>query len=337
MGSHYEKLVLGGVILGLVFLGTSWKNSNSGSAPQVLVRSVKEESPANKEPEPIAEKAESIPASSVGTETGRGAVSSQEVRKAFYQKAGTPTPDFKGEIAIVADLENQEIYFDEEGGKVWPIASVTKLVTAAHARQRFSKDSQIFLSSQYFELVGGNNSRLFQAGEIYSLNDLIKGMLMFSANDAAEAVAGKVARNDFIDGMNETAKSWGMTETSFFDPTGLSSKNVSTAKDLMRLAKHIYEEYPDLLAISRASEDTLTELSSGNKIAVGNINTYAGKSYFIGGKTGYINDSGGNLLSIFRQNDRPVIVIVMGTGDRFVETEKLRIWFSENFSTSKDQ
>ena len=129
--------------------------------------------------------------------------------------------------------------------------------------------------------------------------------------------------------MNARAAAWGMANTHYDDPSGLSSGNQSTADDLLLLAQKIYSDYPKVLAITRTTQATATELGSGTKTLVKSINDFAGEADFIGGKTGYTTIADGNLLSIFKYKNRPILVIVLGTdeADRFTNTERLFSWF----------
>ena len=133
--------------------------------------------------------------------------------------------------------------------------------------------------------------------------------------------------------MNARAASWGMTNTHYDDPSGLSAGNESTPDDLLKLAQKIYTNYPQILQITRTPEVTLTEISTGKKIVVKSINDFAGRPDFIGGKTGYTDEADGNLLSIFNYENRPLLVIVMGTSDddRFDNTLALYNWFVQDF------
>ena len=135
--------------------------------------------------------------------------------------------------------------------------------------------------------------------------------------------------------MNVRAKAWGMANTHYADPSGLAVGSQSTATDLVLLAQKIYADYPDILAITRTPQATVTEVSSGNKVPIKNINEFSGEADFIGGKTGYTDQADGNLLSLFLYNGRPVVVVVLGSDEstRFTNTEALYGWFTANFKT----
>jgi len=71
---------------------------------------------------------------------------------------------------------------------------------------------------------------------------------------------------------------------------------------------------------------------SSRPVAFSNINHFAGQADFLGGKTGYTDDAGGNLLSLFSYQKRPVLVLVMGASDRFGETRRLLQWFKNSYN-----
>jgi D-alanyl-D-alanine carboxypeptidase len=252
-------------------------------------------------------------------------------RAAFLHKGSGILPRLQVEEAVVADLETGETYLEINSGQRWPMASITKLMTASYAADTLDLDRPITLTTRVFAATGGDTTKALGLGEAYSGRDLMTAMLTFSSNEAAEALAGSKDRSDFLLGMNSLAKSWGLLNTNFSDPTGLSAANQSTALDLISLAQHVHAEHPELLAISRHRDATLHELTSGGRLAIANINVFAGRQDFIGGKTGFTEEAQGNLLSIFSVGGRPVVIVVLGTTDRFGETQKLLDWFRGNF------
>ena len=122
-----------------------------------------------------------------------------------------------------------------------------------------------------------------------------------------------------------------MTRTFFDDPSGLSPVNQSSAEDLEKLAWQLMNRYGDILKTSRQSGGRVIEQSSKKERSIKPINLFAGRSDFLGGKTGFIDEAGGNLLSIFRVKQRPVLIVVLNSLGRFEDTEKLLYWFKENY------
>jgi D-alanyl-D-alanine endopeptidase (penicillin-binding protein 7) len=154
---------------------------------------------------------------------------------------------------------------------------------------------------------------------------------MPSSNVAAEAIADTYGYNNFIAEMNARAAAWGMTNTFFDDPSGLSASNQSTADDFLKLAQIIYNRYPEILETTENQQVYITEQNTGKKVLVKTINDFAGDPDFIGGKTGHTAQADGNLFSVFRYDNHPLFIVVLGTSDRFIDTEKLFAWFKANY------
>ncbi len=249
----------------------------------------------------------------------------------FYPISSEAAPEIQTQAALVADLQTGEIYFDLNSGKRWPTASIAKFMTAAYAVRNMDLNSEITLAENDFPLDAGDTSKGLKPGDVYRLKDLLSALLLSSSNEAAEAIANSYGREDFIAGLTATAKEWGMTSTYFADPTGLSAADQSSAGDLRVMALKIYEAYPGILRTTREKSAVITEVNSGRRETLKNINLLAGQSWFLGGKTGYTDEAGGNLLTLITHEGRPVAVVVLGSSDRFGESEKLINWFRRNY------
>jgi len=274
--------------------------------------------------------------------SGDGNVMPPQYSAAFRSTAGAGSPNFtaKGSAlppviasraSLVADLGTESVLYGSNIDLRWPLASVTKLMTATVVLDKMDLGQRVTVTPAATDADPGQT--LLQAGDVYTVSDLLRVMLLPSSNVAAEALADAYGRDGFLAEMNARAAAWGMGSTHYDDPSGLSPQNQSTASDLLRLARKIYVDYPQLLAITRTPQVTITELNSGRQVPVKSINDFAGRSDFIGGKTGYTDEADGNLLSIFRYENQPVLVIVLGTNDgvRFANTLSLYQWFTGNF------
>lgn len=259
------------------------------------------------------------------------AVANPAAGRVFYPISSEDTPEIEAQAALVADLQTGEVYFDLNSGKRWPTASIAKLMTAAYAMRNMDMNSEITLAAHDFPPDAGDAFKGLRPGDVYRLKDLLRALLLSSSNEAAEAIANSYGRDDFIAGLTATAKEWGMTSTYFKDPTGLSVADQSTARDLRLMALKIYETYPGILKITQQKNAVITEINSGRRETLANINLFAGERWFLGGKTGFTNEAGGNLLTLVSHEGRPVAVVVLGTSDRFGETEKLVNWFRRNY------
>ena len=148
-------------------------------------------------------------------------------------------------------------------------------------------------------------------------------MLIGSNNEAAESVARSDPSFDFIQAMNDAARELGMLHTAFQDSTGLSPLGVSTIDDLERMMIYVYESHPEFLAMSAVPSAVIEELGTGEDHEIQNINIFAGKPGFLGGKTGYTDESLGNIAGFFINRGTPILIILVGSSDRFKETQIL--------------
>jgi len=230
----------------------------------------------------------------------------------IFELIRKPPPTINAYAALVADIETGEIYFSKNSDKRWPLASVTKLMTAVIAFEEFDMSEKTELSD----------------GSKYRVRDLLKMMLLASNNDAAEAISALGHRSQFIDRMNRKAISWGMNNTYFADPTGVGILNQSTAEDLRIFISRVFSIHPEIIATTKEKSATVTELGSLAEKTVLSNNLFAGRADFLGGKTGYTEDALGNLVSVFQIQGKPVLFIVLGTADRFGETLKLHRWLT---------
>ncbi|PIR44177.1 hypothetical protein COV23_01320 [Candidatus Wolfebacteria bacterium CG10_big_fil_rev_8_21_14_0_10_31_9] len=203
----------------------------------------------------------------------------------------------------------------------WPIASITKLMTAMIVYENMNLEKNITFTSSSASVDGVTGD--FKVGETFKISDLISSMLIFSSNRAAEALSQDFGRDKFMDLMNKKAKELSMMDTNFYDPTGLSMNNQSTPNDIFKLVSYIYNVHPEILKITRQIKTYITEINSRKRRTILNINEFVGTANFIGGKTGFIEESKGNLVSVFNVDNQLIITVVLGSQNRFGETKKL--------------
>lgn len=231
--------------------------------------------------------------------------------------------------ALAIDLETGKEFFSLNKEKRWPIASITKLMTSVLTIENIGKQKDIVFSESAVAAEGDSGN--FAAGERYKAGDLLKAMMLMSSNDSAEALAEFYGRRQFIQDMNTKAQIIQMRDTVFDDPTGLSVLNQSTPIDLWKLSEYIFYNHKEIFEISRQEGGAVVELGSRKTKTLVNINLFAGRPDFLGGKTGYIEEAQQNLISFFLINKRPTLIIVLGAEDRFLETEKILEWIYTNY------
>ncbi len=337
MSENFLKFLFLGVMIALAIVGskqTANKNSSvaalSGPPPRGLAISLGTAAVFSFPSSVFGGNAVSVP--DAGADPSSTALRAAESPSFsfFYPTGISREPEVRAHTALLADMGSGEIYFEKNLGDRWPIASITKLVTATYAAARIAEDALVSVHDPISESAASSSSHSLVAGT-YRVRDLLYAMLLPSSNASAEAIAQSYGRSEFLAGMNDLARTWGALETHFDDPTGISPANQSTGRDILKITQAIYAGYPQIFGITRTGAVTITEHASGNVQMLSSINLFAGRSDFLGGKTGYTDEASGNLLSVFSVAGRPVLVLVLGTDDRFGETEKLLTWFKTNF------
>jgi len=227
-------------------------------------------------------------------------------------------PAISAASALVKELFKNELLFDLHPNKEWPTASLAKLMTAVVSLDKIPSDSKISIS--YEAVATEGVAGYLVIGENYNRDKLLEALLIYSSNDAAAALAEHYnntleadptneVQNPFVIEMNRKALSLGMYNTKFVDPHGLSPDNQSTANDLEKLVHHIFNLRPEIFAWTRIRD--------------GNTHPFATWDNFVGGKTGFLDEANGNLITLFNDNGRPLIIIVLGSEDRAKDTENL--------------
>jgi len=217
----------------------------------------------------------------------------------------------------LVDMDTGQVYLAKNERARYPIASITKLITASVAS----------------EIIGHGTELTAQNGEHYTLGDLFYPLLLRSDNTIAQRIAAYVGTSAFITHMNAYVRAHGMEQTSFADSSGLSPRNLSTSYDLALFAKHLYDEKEYLL--SMAGEDSVTITSvEGHDRTIVNQNKFADDPYFRGGKLGYTDEAMQTSLALFNlpagDTTRPVAVIILGSQDWKQDTRTLLRWLSKS-------
>lgn len=199
---------------------------------------------------------------------------------------------FKSKSAVLIDLDSGEILTGKNENKIRPIASLTKLITAMVFLET-SPDLSSVQTVTSGDRKAAGRTRLY-VGEKLTMNDLFNLMLISSDNVAARVLARSTGLEgaDFIAKMNELAQGMNLKHTRFTDPTGLDNGNVSTASEFAGLFKSALEFDLIAEAISRKSYTYRALNGDRQHIAYNTNRLLYGRHDIIGGKTGYIRDSG---------------------------------------------
>ena len=232
--------------------------------------------------------------------------------------------------AIIQDQETGEILYGKNAGTVAPIASITKLMTAIVVLDAgLDLNETIIISAEDMDALRGTHSRL-KPGASLSRDELLRVALMASENRAAAALGRTYPGgiDAFTRAMNLKAQMLGMNGTRFDDATGLSSANVSSAEDLVKLVRAAHQY--DLIR----SYTTMTGHEvhvAGRPLAYRNTNRLvANGSWNIGlSKTGFTNDAGRCLVLQAKLAERRVIIVLLdslGKLTRIGDANRIRAW-----------
>src|SRR3989344_5293087 len=238
-------------------------------------------------------------------------------------------PELTAKSFLIYDTKNEKIIFSKEPGRILPIASLTKLLTAVISLDYFSSQEIITMTGDSLN-ADGEGADFYLQEQIY-FKDLLGAMLVKSSNDAALAIAKALEQKtgeNFIGMMNRKARQIGMTESRFIDPAGLGDDGFSTARDLLRLARYS-KNYPEVwhllglrsLDINAVDGKLTHHFESTNKL-------WASMPNLKGGKTGYTDGALGCMIleEDLPEQDSSLIIIVLGSADRFGEVKKLSDW-----------
>lgn len=217
----------------------------------------------------------------------------------------------------VMDRDSRQLLLAKNQTSEKQIASLTKVMTAVVALDKEKLDREIVISKAAAQI--GESVMGVSYGERYTLDELLNGLLMVSANDAAEAIAQSLGRGRywFIEEMNKKAYGLGMKDTYFVNPTGLDEETAetstfSTALDLLGLTNYALskEKFAQIVAIKYETipykEDSHKQIFLDNLI---NFNlTYPGIK---GVKTGNTDFAGQTLISYCEHQNRKIIVVLL--------------------------
>jgi serine-type D-Ala-D-Ala endopeptidase (penicillin-binding protein 7) len=243
------------------------------------------------------------------------------------------TPDalaLRSSVAYVVDQATSEPLFDKNSHAVVPIASISKLMTAMVVLDsKAPLEEQVEVTDEDRDYEKGTGSRL-SVGSVLSREDMLHIALMASENRAAAALSRYYpgGRPAFIAAMNAKAKSLGMTDTHFENSTGLTSLNVSSARDLVKMIDAAYQ-YP---LIRRFSTDRTYTVFTGKRSLVYNSTNalVRNPSWDIGlQKTGFINEAGECLVMQTTIHGKPIVMVLLdsfGKYSRTADASRVRNW-----------
>lgn len=238
--------------------------------------------------------------------------------------------DTKAEQAIVMDFDTNEILFEKNSNIKTPPASMTKIMTVYAAFDRLkntdlSIENECVVSAKAYKMGG---SRTFlEIDDKVSIDELLKGIIIQSGNDASVALAECLAgtEDDFAKLMNVYAKRIGMSNTNFLNSSGWPEDNhYSTVYDLALLSNSLINEFPDLYLYFSDKEFTYNDIKQPNRNKL--LSSVQGAD---GLKTGFTRASGWGIAATAKRDDRRITAVINGTNSsrsRLNEASNLINW-----------
>lgn len=247
-------------------------------------------------------------------------------------------PKIDAKSAVIYDLNSDKFLFEKNSKTKLPIASLTKLMTAIVIIENMNLDDNVEIKESALEkskiLNGGNDLYL---NEIIKARDLLKLMLIKSSNDAAFAFEEHFLDNygrALVKEMNRKAELLLMNSSFFTEPTGLDDQNsFSTSEDLVKLVKYALR-YDFLFEILKTPKSEIASVDGKLKHRFFNTNKLLGDlTNIIGGKTGFTESSGGSIILVVKapNKENKLIIIVLGSNDRFNDAKKLVEWVNKAY------
>ncbi|MBC2148829.1 D-alanyl-D-alanine carboxypeptidase family protein [Listeria booriae] len=235
----------------------------------------------------------------------------------FWNKGMNAAPTVNANSALLVSLKHDKTLFEENTDQKVPIASLTKLMTAYLVLESIHNKQLSWEEGLTLKRLDDPRAVSLQAKTgktYYSVQDLFATMMIMSANDAAEALAERVNSTDFVGEMNAKAKELGLKKTKYVNATGLDSdgeESMSTAGDLLILAKELISDYPEILeTTSRTSYVT----KGGNTVHTTNDLLQENEVDGLDGlKTGFTDQAGYCLIATAVQNGDRLIAVVLGS------------------------
>jgi len=261
----------------------------------------------------------------------------------IYVESVLANLDVKARTAILLDYHSNEILFEMDADRIIFPASMTKIMTSIIAFDLI-KNGDLNLTDKF--IVSENAWRLSQAGyssmfimvgDEISVENILKGIIISSGNDACIALAEGIAgtEEEFALLMTEKAREIGMENTNFSNSSGINSPdNLSTVRDIMIMSKYLIKNYPNFYEYFKETEFTWNR-TGGDPITQGNRNPLLYKNLNADGiKTGYLSYEKYSLASSINRNGRRLIAVGSGFNSknaRSKESTKLLTYGLTNF------
>lgn len=239
----------------------------------------------------------------------------------------------KAKSAAILDLKTNKILFQKNANESLPVASITKLMSAVALIENFDLDQTVTVPYKSAYPIG-SKMHLYP-GEQIKAAELVQGMLIASANDAAKALEEHFGKEAIVEKMNLKAEFLGLADTHFVEVSGLDPENKSSVSDLIILSRYALKN-PQIVQAIQTKEYTALSVDGTLQHQIHTTNRLLKNDPDIFGiKTGYTEEAGSCLIAGAVRGDHEIISVILGMDDynqRFSESRALIDWAFANFN-----
>ena len=243
--------------------------------------------------------------------------------------------DTSASSAILLDMDNNRVLYEENSHNVRSVASISKIMTAVIAIESNKLDDKVVIGKEINKSYG--SGIYIKEGEVLTLRDLVYGLMLRSGNDAALAIADYVGGSvdDFVKLMNKKAKELKMYNTTFNNPSGLDQDkgNYSTAYDMAILTSYAMKN-KEYKKITSTKKYTLTTIKN-TYVWINKNKLLSLYKYTTGGKTGFTEIAKRTLVSTATKNNINLVVVTLNDGNDFENHKELYEYGFNNYSMEK--
>jgi len=239
-------------------------------------------------------------------------------------------PEIEAYSALLVDYDSGEILYQKNIDQALSPASLTKIMTALIVLEEFPCDQILTVeeTQEIGQVIG------LAAGEQFKVGDLLYALLVMSGNDIASILADAYPGGEtaFVARMNQRAKELGMEKTNFANPHGLDDSNhYLTARDLSKLTCYALKN-PVFAEIIKRGNGQICDLTGESCYLIEPTNELLDFPGILGVKTGWTDQAGGCFVGFWEQDGRRFLSVVLGSDDRFGETQDLLGWGLVSYS-----
>lgn len=241
------------------------------------------------------------------------------------------TASLSAQSIVVIDINSASILLEKNSHQKVAPASTTKLLTALVAKNIFQLDEVVSIKNKPLNV---GHTIGFKVGEEFLVADILQALLVNSGNDAAEILAQNhpEGRAGFITEMNQTAQNLHLQESSFINPSGLdAAAHFSSAFDLSLITRVLMQDQ-FLKSVVGTQQASIINQAGTNQYWFYNTNLLLGvEPGVVGVKTGTTDLAGEALITQVERDDHQVLIVILGSEDRYNDTKKIINWIFSNY------